>query len=420
MFKKKKIWDIYKKIGVLSSNDFEIVYKAKSKMNNEYVVIKEIKKIKVEKKILEEIEIMKKIKSENLVKLIEIKEEKDSFYIISELCYLNIEEYLKKRKDGLLIEEIKEFLLDLNQGLKEMINNKIIHGDIKPSNILISLDNNNINKICFKISDFGLSKLIEKNISKNIRTFQLMSPECLKGEKKSYKSDIWSLGILIYYLLFKQYPYNGTEQEIIKQIESKKQLNIIKDNLLDDLLKQMLNPNIDERINWEDYFNHPFFKNTNNDLPYFNMVCNKHSKNYYSYCSSCKCNICESCDHNSHNVIPFYQISFTQNEINQKNNLFKLIENRLNRFIQIKNNIEELMNKITSIEGNSLIYEDDKNNNYKKYLIDYLKGLNHKLEINENLIEINLTPLKKKIIYMKIILYVNIILKRVKMIKMII
>ena len=395
LFKKKKIWDIYKKIGVLSSNDFEILYKAKNKMNNEYVVIKEIKKIKIEKKILEEIEIMKKIKSENLVKLIEIKEEKDSFYIISELCYLNIEEYLKKRKDGLLIEEIKEFLLDLNQGLKEMNNNKIIHGDIKPSNILISLNNNNINKICFKISDFGLSKFNEKKISKNIRTFQFMSPECLKGDKKSYKSDIWSLGILIYYLLFKQYPYNGTEHEIIKQIESKKQLNMIEDNLLDDLLKQMLNPNIDERINWEDYFNHPFFK-TNNDLPYFNMVCNKHSKNYYSYCSNCKCNICELCDHNSHNVIPFYQISFTQNEMNQKNNLSQLIENRLNRFIQIKNNIEELMNKITSIEGNSLIYEDDKNNNYKKYLIDCLKGLNHKLEINENLIEINLTPLKKK------------------------
>ena len=98
LFKKKKIWDIYKKIGVLSSNDFEILYKAKNKMNNEYVVIKEIKKIKIEKKILEEIEIMKKIKSENLVKLIEIKEEKDLFYIISELCYLNIEERIFKKK----------------------------------------------------------------------------------------------------------------------------------------------------------------------------------------------------------------------------------------------------------------------------------------------------------------------------------
>ena len=47
----------------------------------------------------------------------------------------------------------------------------------------------------------------------------------------------------------------------MKQIESKKQLNIINDKLLDDLVKKMLNPNINKRINWEDYFNHPFFNN---------------------------------------------------------------------------------------------------------------------------------------------------------------
>ena len=77
-------------------------------------------------------------------------------------------------------------------------------------------------------------------MSKSIRnTSQFMSPECLKGEKINDKSDIWSLGILIYYLLFQKYPYNGTEYEIIKQIESNKQLNIINDKLLDDLLKKM-------------------------------------------------------------------------------------------------------------------------------------------------------------------------------------
>ena len=56
----------------------------------------------------------------------------------------------------------------------------------------------------------------------------------------------------------------------MKQIESNKQLNIINDKLLDDLLKKMLNPNVNERINWEEYFNHPFFNNNNviNNLPF--------------------------------------------------------------------------------------------------------------------------------------------------------
>ena len=164
-----------------------------------------------------------------------------------------------------------------------MYENKIIHGDIKPSNILLSFNNNSAHKVCFKISDFGLSKLYEENNidkSRIIDTSQFISPECLKGKEINDKSDIWSLGILIYYLLFQNYPYNGTEYQIIKQIESNQQLKVINDKLLDDLVKKMLNPNVNERINWLDYFNHPFFKNVNNSLPSFNMICNKHSKNY--------------------------------------------------------------------------------------------------------------------------------------------
>ena len=180
--------------------------------------------------------------------------------------------------------------MDLNKGLKVMYDKKVIHGDIKPSNILLSFNNNNVNKVCFKISDFGLSKLYEENIiTKSIRgTSQFISPECLKGEEINDKSDIWSLGILIYYLLFQNYPYNGTEYQIIEQIESNKQLNVINDKLLDDLLKKMLNPNKNNRINWEGYLNHHFFNNNNitNNLPSFNMICGKHSNNYYGYCSN--------------------------------------------------------------------------------------------------------------------------------------
>ena len=392
MLKLNNIWDKYKKIEIIGLGAFGDVYRGK--INKEYVAIKEIKKLKTnEKKFVEETEIMKKIESDNSVKLIERVETEDSFYIISELCDLSLEEYLNKRKESLSIEEIKELLIDLNKGLKVMNNYNVIHGDIKPSNILLSLNKNNVNKVCFKISDFGLSKLYKENIiSKSIRgTSQFISPECLKGEKINDKSDIWSLGILIYYLLFQNYPYNGTEYEIIKQIESNKQLNIINDKLLDDLLKKMLNPNVNERINWGDYFNHPFFNNVNNNLPSFNMICSKHSKNYYGYCSNCKCNICELCNHNSHNIIPFYQISFNQNEINQINKLSNTINERLEQFMNIKSNIEELINKIKLIKGNSSIYENDQNNNYKQYLIDYLEVLTKKLEINENLV--NLSPL---------------------------
>ena len=148
---------------------------------------------------------MKKL--ENSVLLIESIESQDSYYLILELCNISLEEYLKNRENPLSIDEIKEELLDLNKSFKEMKDKNIIHRDIKPSNILLSLNKSKINKISFKISDFGLSKLIEGSKINKMSlkgTPITMSPEILKGEENLIcnKSDIWSLGIIIYFLLY--------------------------------------------------------------------------------------------------------------------------------------------------------------------------------------------------------------------------
>ena len=74
-----------------------------------------------------------------------------------------------------------------------MNNNNIIHRDLKPSNILLSFNKLRIDKICFKISDYGLSKLLDDNnsISSN-DTPVTMSPEVLKRDINliSTKSDM--------------------------------------------------------------------------------------------------------------------------------------------------------------------------------------------------------------------------------------
>ena len=103
---------------------------------------------------------MKKLKSDNSLLLIDAIETNKSFNLILELCYMLLEAYLKKRKYGLSTDEIREILLELNKSLKEMKKKNILHRYLKPSNILLSLNKSKINKTSFKISDFGLSKLL--------------------------------------------------------------------------------------------------------------------------------------------------------------------------------------------------------------------------------------------------------------------
>ena len=348
-------WKKYKIIEKINSNSFADIYKAKNKDSNEFVAIKEINKLKIDSKIfLSQIEIINKLKSENFVKLLETFETKNSFCLVYELCYSNLELYLENRK-CLSILEVKEILLELNNGFQEMYKKNIIHKDIKPSNILISLNKTKVNEICFKISDLGLNRILVKKetiTSFSNKKSEIFSPEFLKEETNliSSKTDIWSLGILIYYLLNKEYPYSGTEYEIVNQIESKKNINPIEDKNLHDLILKMLNPNVNERISWKEYFEHPFFKD---EKSLYNILCKEHSRNYYAYCSVCKCNICELCNHssNSHNIIPFTELELNQNKISQTINNKKIIE----RINQLNEENEYLYN---IIKENEKIYFD--------------------------------------------------------------
>ena len=132
MKKISDIWEKYQKSELIGSNNFSNVYKAKSKLTNEYVAIKEIKKSQndnISKIIITEAENMKKLKNSLLIN--EIFETSNAYYIIYEFCYLSLEDYLKLRKNPLSIDEVREFLLDLNQIFKEMNDKKISHQNIK-------------------------------------------------------------------------------------------------------------------------------------------------------------------------------------------------------------------------------------------------------------------------------------------------
>ncbi len=99
------------------------------------------------------------------------------------------------------------------------------------------------------------------SISYAKETFLITPPEILNGESYNNESNIWSLGIIIYYMLNKRYPYEGKNEYILnRNIISNQNIELNQDEELNNLLKRMLKVDINERISWEDYFNHSFFK----------------------------------------------------------------------------------------------------------------------------------------------------------------
>ena len=379
----------YKDFKLIGAGNFGDIYKAKNKKTGNLVAIKNVNKLKHQKSLsslLRETEIMNKIKSENTVCIKETIDTKDNIYIIMDLCECNLEEYVKRRENPISIKEIKEVLLQLNNVFKIFKNENIIHRDLKPSNILISIDK--LDKCLIKLSDYGSSKIIDLvNTKTLVGTPLTMAPEVLKEGNSSFKSDIWSLGVVIYFMLNKSYPYQGNNEYLLFQdINSGKKLNLSKDSVLNDLIVKMLKINPNERISWDEYFNHPFFKTEYNDeINQFNFACSIHSKIINYYCEKCKKNICDNCvkEHSSHKIISFNKIGLNDNEIKKIDLLYEEINNNLNSLNKKKENIQNLLLKLKEIKENKLIYEKDMKNNFKEYIISQLETINQKLKFND-------------------------------------
>ena len=174
---------------------------------------------------------------------------------------------IKPNNRGFNSDQIREILKQLNIVFKKMNDNKVVHRDIKLNNILIKYLDKKKKKFKVLLSDYGISNRILSftgRLSTHAGNLLIMAPEILKMEDYNEKCDLWSLGVNIYQLYTKKYPYfSRFEMGILKEIKTKKQsvLDIIpkKDALLKDLLSKLLVEDPKKRISWEEYFSHPFF-----------------------------------------------------------------------------------------------------------------------------------------------------------------
>ena len=189
---------------------------------------------------------MKIFSNINSVKFYRYFKDEKEFVIIMELCDCNLSQLLlEKNKEGFNEDEIYEIMTQLNNGLKIMKENNIIHRDLKLENILIKYKDNN-NKI-IKLADYGSSKrldpLYQNYCYTNTGTLKYTAPEILMEEKHNHKCDLWSIGVIIYRLKFVKFPLKGDIQfALINNIKNFNNNNIKKtgNKELDDLIKRLL------------------------------------------------------------------------------------------------------------------------------------------------------------------------------------
>ena len=259
----------YKLEKLIGAGTFGEIYEGLDIRSGKKVAIKRIKK-----KLLyengnfllnaynKEIEIMRLCECENSVKFFCDFDTENHRNIIMELCDKDLLCYLYERKTAFTIDEIRETFLQLNNAFRKMRNNNILHRDLKLGNVLIKFIDETKTKFIPKLADYGFSK--ELSIY-NIRTTHLgtpatMAPEIMMNMPYDDKSDLWSVGIMMYQLYYKEIPYDGmTEMEILNKIKANTPYKQPEDNNFRDLLNKIFVMNPQNRINWNDYFNHPFF-----------------------------------------------------------------------------------------------------------------------------------------------------------------
>ena len=259
----------YELIYVLGTGAFGKVRLYRDRTNNELLyAIKTLKKEGISKTqyelIQSEINILSKLDHPNVVKYFGTFE--DDFYLHIMMEYLQGHDLFKiiTLKDYTKIEEkdMSQIIYKLFKTLIFLHTKNIVHRDIKPENILFS---NKKDYSTLRIIDFGLATQTVKD-TKSVGTPYYMSPELIDGISVP-KSDVWSVGVIMYQMLTGKFPFNssGDKNNLLDNIKKNpyntKYLEEVEySDEVKDLIGKILVKDYNKRLSSEECIQHPWFK----------------------------------------------------------------------------------------------------------------------------------------------------------------
>jgi len=346
----------YEVLGIVGEGAYGIVMKCRNKETNEIVAIKKFKDGEeeiVQKSMLRELKVLKKLRHENIVQLKESFRRKGKLYLVFEYVDRNLLEILEQYPNGLDQQLVKRFIYQLCKSIIYIHNNDMIHRDIKPENILITNDLN------VKVCDFGFTRSLPQKggiLTDYVATRWYRAPELLLGCSNYGKEiDFWAVGCImgeitdgkamfpseneLEQLYMIQKLLGSLPQNMLEIFSANprfggyKMENVLKPETLErkyygklnkqafSFLKLMLKLDPRERITGNEVLMHPYFDEIRNEDPEFaggNNICNNPANN---------------------NVINnIKQVSNTINPCNNINNINSVSNNNLNNLNSLNNN----------------------------------------------------------------------------------
>ena len=282
----------YNNVNSTKSSDFTIlsqigkgafgtVYLVNRKIDNKIYALKKIIIEKMKKKEIEnslnEIRILASISHPNIISYKEVFWDDDSNSLNIVMEYADDGDLSKKifenKRNKITFSEKKiwSFSIQIVEGLKYLHNKRIIHRDLKSANIFLMKNG------IVKIGDLNVSKILKTKTSNNLNLTQTgtpfyASPEVWRNEPYSYKSDMWSLGCIIYEMCTNYPPFMGRNMDELYRSVIRGKVNKIDFNIYTidvwNMIGMLLHVNAEKRPTCEQFLKSRLIKKKINELNY--------------------------------------------------------------------------------------------------------------------------------------------------------